>query len=342
MVQSLISMETSFHITPYLRKQLAQNTPRLAFSAANLTAWEGWRRELRNKLYALLGPWPTPSPIKAATIALVDAGSHWREEVILSSEDHPDISGYLLLPKRENLRACPAILALHGHGPGKAEVVGLEAGDAQQPYGLRMVEAGYIVFSFDFFPFGTRKETDHNAREGYEYACNSTLIRTLLSGYNLLTLNLFDVMRSLDFVSTRPEVDPQRIGVMGCSYGGTTSMYSAILDMRIKAAVLSCSLGEYRGHGVELDELCGAQVVPGILQWAEMGDVAGLLAPMPVMVECARGDIFFPWEYTQPSILRLREVYDVAGSENHLQICIYDGGHRYYGNGVIEFWKHNL
>ena len=119
-------------------------------------------------------------------------------------------------------------------------------------------------------------------------------------------------------------------------------MYAAILDQRIRAAVLSCSLGEFRGHGIELDELCGAQVVPGILQWAEMGDVAGLLAPRPLFVEGAYDDECFPWVYTEPTLARLREVYSVAGARDQLAIRIYDGHHHYYGDGVVDFWNRCL
>jgi dienelactone hydrolase len=334
-------MVSRFHITPYLRQQATENPPRLAFSASSPAAWQAWRQSLRAKLHDLLAPWPTPAPLRSKTIASVDAGGHWREEIELSSDGHPDISGYLLRPKQQTGRR-PAILALHGHGPGKTEVAGLETGEHMEPYGLRMVEAGYVVFTFDFFPFGTRKETSHNAFEGFEYSCNSTLIRTLLFGTNLLTLNLFDVFRSLDYVLTRPEVDPDRIGVMGCSFGGTASMYAAILDARFKAAVLSCSLGQYIGHGIELDELCGIQVVPGIMQWAEMGDVAGLLAPMPLLVECAHQDVSFPWVYTEPTLARLEEIYATAAASDRLHVHIYPGGHRYYGSGVLDFWENYL
>ena len=99
-------------------------------------------------------------------------------------------------------------------------------------------------------------------------------------------------------------------------------MDAAILDQRIKATVLICSLGAYHGHGVELDELCWAQVVPGILQWAEMGDVVGLLATRPLFAENARNDECFHWSYTAPTLERLREVYHVAGAEEHLVLSM--------------------
>ena len=330
--------DTRFHITPYLRRQMNDHPPRLAFSATSREEWRVWQHELRTKLRELLAPWPQSADLSPEIVQVSDEGDHWREEIILSSHTNMELLCFLLRPKEKGYPR-PAILALHGHGNGKSEIVGLVESETNQGYGLQMVRAGYLVFTLDFFPFGTREETEHNAREGFEYACNSTLIRTLLWGYNLLTLNLVDIFRALDYLETRPEVDPARIGVMGCSYGGTTSMYAAILDQRIKATVLSCSLGEYRGHGVELDELCGAQVVPGILQWAEMGDVAGLLAPRPLFAENAHNDECFPWPYTEPTLERLREVYRVAGAEEHLVIYNYDGTHQYYGGGVVEFWK---
>ncbi len=332
---------TRFHITPYLRRQLRDHPPKLAFTATSVEAWQSWCMTLRTKLHELLAPWPDPVPLAPQSLSVTDSGDHWREEIVLQSHENVEISGFLLRPKTIT-GPRPGILALHGHGNGKRDTAGLIPNQAGQDYGLAMVRAGYVVFSFDFFPFGDRKETEHNAMFGYEYACNSTLIRTLLWGYNLLTLNLFDARRALDYLETRPEVDARRIGVMGCSYGGTTSMYTAILDPRIQATVLSCSLGEYAGHGIELDELCGSQVVPGILQWAEMGDVAGLLAPMPLLTESGRQDNCFPWIYTEPTLARVRHIYRIAGAEDQLHVHVYDGDHRYYGNHVVEFWRHTL
>ena len=91
-------------------------------------------------------------------------------------------------------------------------------------------------------------------------------------------------------------------------------------------------------HGVELDELCGVQAVPGILQWAEMGDVAGLIAPKPLLTESGQDDACFPWHGTEPTLVRLREIYHTAGAEDRLTVNVYDGEHTYYGAGVPEFW----
>jgi pimeloyl-ACP methyl ester carboxylesterase len=331
-----------FQIAHYLRRRVDHHPPRLAFSAKDRQAWGAWRAELWQKLHDLLAPWPEPVPLSPAIARISDQGDHWREEIVLSSHADMSVPCFLLRPKNHE-RPGPAILALHGHGQGKTEVVGLSESKARQGYGLEMVRAGYVVFTLDFFPFGARRESD-KADLTYDY-CNYTLCQTLLWGYNLLTLNLFDVFRAIDYLETRPEVDAQRIGVMGLSYGGTTSMYAAILEHRIKAAVLSCSLGDYRGHGIEGDDhtgTCGAQVVPGILQWAEMGDVAGLLAPKPLLTESARNDGCFTWPYTEPTLARLQEVYAVAGVEDHLIVKIYEDGHRYYGEGVIEFWDRFL
>ncbi len=325
-----------FHITPYLHRQLKAHSPQMTFSAIDSASWAEWRVALRNKLHDLLSPWPERIPLAPETLSITDEGDYLREEIILQSHPHMEIPCSILRPK-DTVGPRPAILALNGHGEGKNEIIGLTESKTGQGYGPEMVRAGYVVFAFDFFPFGQRKETEHNSGEGYEYACNSTLIRSLLWGFNLLTLNLWDAFRVLDFIQIRPEVDPSRIGVMGCSYGGTTSMYVAILDERIRASVLSGSLGEYRGHGIELDELCGAQVVPGILQWAEMGDIAGLLAPIPLLVESARNDASFPWVHTQPTLERLSEVYRTVGADERLKINIYDGGHHYYVDWVVSF-----
>jgi hypothetical protein len=336
-----MNSQTRFHITPYLRRQMDLHPPKLAFRAASKAEWKTWQQALREKLYELMSPWPEPEHLNPTIVEISEEADHFREEIIINSHENMEIPCTLLRPK-EVVSPSPAIVALHGHGEGQQEVVGLIPSVTRQGYGLEMVREGYVVITLDFFPFGVRKETEHNAKEGYEYACNSTLIRTLLWGYSLLTLNVFDIFRTIDYLASRNEVDSERIGMMGLSYGGVTCMYASILNEKIKAIVLSCSLGEFRGHGIELDELCGAQVVRGILQWAEMGDIAGLLAPRPLLAENTIKDECFPWPYTEPTLKRLQEVYQVAGAADQLGIEIFDDFHRYYGESVKAFFQQHL
>jgi hypothetical protein len=147
---------TRFHITSYLRNQMRERPPKLAFAATDAAEWRVWRQQLRDKLRDLLAPWPEPTPLAPEVIHVTDAGDHWQEEIVLQS--HTNVE-------------------------------------------------------------------------------------------------------------------------------------------------MSC---------------------------------------MPLLTESARNDNCFPWPYTEPTLVRLREVYRATGAEDCLFTHIYDGDHRYYGHGVVEFWQQHL
>ena len=89
-----------------------------------------------------------------------------------------------------------------------------------------------------------------------------------------------DVMRTIDWIGTRKELDVSRVGCMGISGGGTCTLFSAALEPRIRAAMVSGYLNTFRDSVFSLSH-CIDNYIPGILNWAEMYDVAGLIAPRP-------------------------------------------------------------
>src|SRR4029078_967353 len=95
-----------------------------------------------------------------------------------------------------------------------------------------------------------------------------------------------------------PQVDPARIGIMGISGGGTTTLFTAALEDRIKAIVISGNLNSFRDSILAIRH-CECNYVPGILQVAEMGDIACSLAPRPLLVESGTEDLIFPIETTK-------------------------------------------
>ena len=103
---------------------------------------------------------------------------------------------------------------------------------------------GYVVVAPDWRAFGERRlGGDFGQRD----ACNVFFIKGMLMGVNLLALNVWDALRSIEYLQLRPEVDPGRIGCVGLSYGGTMTLYTAALDERVKCAVVSGYLKLLRG-----------------------------------------------------------------------------------------------
>src|SRR5207237_10807232 len=108
-------------------------------------------------------------------------------------------------------------------------------------------------------------------------ACQPAAGDALLLGETMIGWRAYDVMRTIDWIATRPELDAKRVGCMGISGGGTCTLFSTALDSRIRAAMVSGYLNTFRDSIMSLSH-CIDNYVPGILNWAEMYDVAGFIA----------------------------------------------------------------
>ena len=164
-------------------------------------------------------------------------GSYVREKIVFDADSLSSIPGYMLIPKGLTGPG-PTLLCLHGHGPGKDPVVGIttpQAGLSQEAmedlirrnnydYARQFAERGYLTFTFDFRCFGERAHTspDLYGRD----PCNIHFIRGALLGMNLLSLDIADTFRAVDYLLTRPEVDHSRIGCVGLSFGGTMTLWA--------------------------------------------------------------------------------------------------------------------
>ena len=148
---------------------------------------------------------------------------------------------------------------------------------------------------------------------GQRDACNVFFIKGMLMGVNLLALNVWDALRSIEYLQLRPEVDPGRIGCVGLSYGGTMTLYTAALDERVKCAVVSGYLNSFEAYAVGRGNTCGAQTPHGLLEYGESSDVGCLIAPRPLLIESGVADDGFPIEASREAAAAVRRAYDVAG-----------------------------
>ncbi|MGR6430291.1 alpha/beta hydrolase [Rhizobium sp. PAMB 3174] len=276
---------------------------------------------LRSRIAALVG-WQSDLAANGRTtetVPMADGGS--RETVTLST-DGRDVSGILLLPAR---LPCPAILYCHAHGgnyeQGADELL-TGAPYLTGPYAEDLLKLGFAVLSVDMPGFGSRQG------EGSESAMAKA---ALWRGDCLFGEMLKCQAAALGYLASRPEVDGGRIAALGISMGGALASWLGALDGRVAAVADLCmladikeliALGVHDRHGIYL-------TVPGLLAVADMGDIAGQVAPRPQFVGHERGDHLTPAAAQDSALATVAAAYRKAGVEDKLDRFLGDGdGHR--------------
>jgi hypothetical protein len=152
---------------------------------------------------------------------------------------------------------------------------------------------------------------------------------------------VYDVMRTIDYIETRSDLDPRRVGCMGISGGGTCTTFACALEPRIRAALISGYLNTFRDSIGSISH-CIDNYVPGILRWAEMYDVAGLIAPRPLFVESGTKDRIFPVKASIESFERVKEIYSVFDAGGRAEQEVFEDAHSFWGKKGIPFLVRHL
>ncbi len=332
--------------------QLYTNTPRhLAFQATTLTEAKAWQHELRAKLIELVGGFPEEScDLESEVLESHEFPTYFRETVQFKSRPHMAVFGYLLTPKHLNGSAPnPAILCLAGHGRGVDDIVGIEEdgsmrseyGGYQNDFALQCVAHGYTVLAIEQFGFGHRRDPIARERGGGNSSCQPSAGAALLLGQTMVGWRVYDAMRAFDYLATRPEIDTSRLGVMGISGGGTTTFFTSAIDTRVKAAVVSGYFNTFRDSILSLSH-CIDNYIPNVLQYAEMYDIAGLIAPRALFVESGTEDTIFPIEATRFAVSAAKAIFKHFEADDRLGLEVFEAGHSFHGVGAFEFLKEVL
>ena len=262
----------------------------------------GWRARTRGRLTDLLGRFPRGVALNAEVTERLDCGTYTRERIVFDTEDTMSVPAYLLIPHRRQRRG-PAVIAVHGHGPGKDEIVGVGPdGPGPGAYAHQLAEAGYLVVAPDLRCFGERADWAPDDK----YLCDANLVAAAAAGRNPLAGNLYDLVCAIDLLEEHPLVDPARIGVAGFSYGATMALFLAAWDTRVRAAVVSGYFSSWKvAHRVPYN-LCGSQVLFGMLGRLEHVDLGALVAPRALLVESGVEDLLFPVDAARASVAELR------------------------------------
>lgn len=321
---------------------------------------EDFKEAGRQKILELLLYRPEPVDPKPELLERVDLGDFIREKLLFSTSPYFRVPAYVLIPKQA-AQPAPAIVDLHSHGGmylfGKEKVVDLgrnhptmvqyhERNYDGRPTATTLVRRGYVVITIDAFMFGERRTVlDADLEYGWDrwrysdadvqhlnQQCRSreaTLVKALIfAGLSWPGLVCWHDLRTVDYLVTRPEVDPKRIGCLGISMGGYRSTYLAGLDERIAAA---CVVGFMSTVGpmiqAHLDTHSWVHFLPTLHRYLDLPDVASLMAPKPLFVQqCAR-DRLFPPAGMKAAVDKIAAVYDKAGVRDRFLGRFYDVPH---------------
>ena len=305
---------------------------------ADLGSFAAWRSRFAQKLDDALGPWPDPVPADVEIDQGEAAEGYRRHRLVLDTEDTMSVPAFLLVPDGRDTPGS-AVLAVHGHGPGKSRVCGLEPGDESgEDYAAELARRGHVVLAPDLRCFGERLDWNPETH----YACDTNLVHQVMAGLSPLTQNVWDLMRCLDVLAGHPLVDGQRMGVVGFSYGGTMSLILAACDERVAAAVVSGYFSSWSESHKMPWNMCGSQVLPDMLGRMEHVDIGALIAPRPLLVSSGRDDPLFPIAAATGSVARLRRVYEHLGAGTALKHEVFDGEHQWHGEAAYAFMHQRL
>jgi len=339
----------SFDTVVWSRERYKAMPLKLAFRAQNRRQAEAWQKRLRAKLVELLGGFPSErAPLKFATLEVRDFPKYRREKFLFTSRKGVSVLGYLLTPAGAR-PPYATVICVPGHGRGVDDIVGIDSegrdrtnkAGYQHDFAIQTVEHGMAAVAIEPLGFGCRRDPAAKKKGLGTSSCQPAAGAALLFGETMIAWRVWDVMRTIDWIETRKDLDARRVGCMGISGGGTCTVFATALEPRIRAALVSGYLNTFRDSILSLAH-CMDNYVPGILHWAEMYDVAGLIAPRPLFVESGERDDIFPIEASRASFARVKQVYEVFGAAGVAEQEVFDGTHFFHGARGLPFLAKHL
>ena len=244
--------------------------------------YDAYRKGLKAKMMSAIGTMPERTPLNARTVATLKRDGYTIEKVVFESMPGIFVTANMFIPDGSGRR--PAVVMSCGHA---------EDGKDCNTYLRACVIAakrGFVAFMFDPYYQGERRTSLRKKSSTASH--NEMGLRASLIDWSAPLLRIWDGMRAIDYVLTRPEVDPDRIGYMGQSGGGTMTALMEAADDRIKAAAPSCFLTSLRALCAEMGPQDGEQNIFGQLSFGLNHTGYALIPDIPVAVTCKFSDMF--------------------------------------------------
>ena len=273
----------------------------------NAEDWRVRRPHVERALKKALGltTLPERTPLNVRTVSSDDRGDYIVDNIIYDSRQGFPVTGNLYRPKVKT-GPRPAILSPIGHllydGKRDTEV---------QARSIKLAKMGFIVLSYDAIGHGERMVSGNNHHEAG--------FALMPFGEHVTGWMVWDSMRAIDYLISRPDVDPTRIGVTGNSGGGLNTLYTAAVDPRVAVAVITGYTFEFNNwikyggaHGT-------CSYIPDLFHEMEWFEIAGLIAPRPLLMLNGEDDGIFPLSGARKAANNTAAIYSVLGHNDRVR-----------------------
>lgn len=307
------------------------------------------RPKLKEALRDAIGSFEPNPGFKPRLLERVDCDGYVRERVELSATPELTFGAYILLPKDAD-GPLPGVLALHGHGYGSREIVGLLPDGSpdegvpgiHQHFAVQLVKRGLVVIAPDVIGFGERRLlADLASKKETPSSCHKLSTQLMMLGKTLTGLRVTEALKSFNYLASRPEVDGSRIGTMGFSGGGLIAYVVAVMEARIKAVVLTGFTNTFKESIFAVNH-CIDNYTPGLLQHAELPELIGLIAPRPLFLESGERDPIFPVEGFRRAAAQIEAFYEAEGAGGRVEVDVFPGKHEISGRKAYDWLKATL
>lgn len=278
----------------------------------------------RHELYGLLGKLPPRNrKVSAQRVSAEDRGSYVLEKLVLDLNGIEPAPAFFAKPKNASGRL-PTVLFNHSHGGGyqigKDEFINGREYLGKPAYAEFLTSLGYNALCFDAWIFGER--SGRAELDMYK--------ETIWKGQVLWGMMVYDALKAVDYLVTRPDVDAQRLATVGMSMGSSTAQWAGALDPRLKVVVDICCLtdwhtlvevGGLKGHGIYY-------YVPDLLNHFTTSQMNALIAPRAHLSLVGTQDALTPAKGVDIIDAELKKVYAAAGQPENWRLLRYDVGHQ--------------
>jgi len=309
-------------LAAYFRAQTAAISGHCLADVRSLADWEARRPEYRRQLAEMLGLWPMPerTDLKPVITGKLVQEDFTVEKLYFQALPRLYVTANLYLPKKLDAPV-PAILYVCGHSPVLTNGVSCGNKAAYQHHGAWFARNGYACLVIDTLQYGEIQGRHRGTYSDGRWWWNCR-------GYTPAGVEAWFGIRALDYLCSRPEVDPARIGMTGRSGGGSYTWTVTALDDRVKVAAPIAGITDLQNQVVDgsLEGHCDCMFFLNTYRW-DFPQVAALIAPRPLLIGNSDQDPLFPLDGVVRLYYKARRIYQLYGKTNQLGLLITQGPH---------------